>query len=81
MHPATAEKCEEKWQTLNLQLNCLIQKWEQSGQGDGGFFGEEEEDTLVVNSMKISILVNMHWTNGKISLMENAHTFCILGRC
>ncbi len=38
MHPPIVKKCEEKWLTLNLQLNHVIQKWEQSGQGGGGFF-------------------------------------------
>ena len=38
-HMQTAtEKCKEKWQALNLQLNRIITKWERSGQGDGGFF-------------------------------------------
>ena len=37
MQPATAERVEERWQSMNLQLNRIISKWERSGQGDGGF--------------------------------------------
>jgi hypothetical protein len=45
MQPATAEKVEERWQLMNLQLNCIISNWECSGQGDGGFInmGDDEE--------------------------------------
>lgn len=41
LQPATAEKVEEKWSQMNLSLRRGIQKWERSGQGDGGF---EEDD-------------------------------------
>lgn len=29
-----AEKCEEKWQTMNLQLNHVMSKWKHCDQGD-----------------------------------------------
>jgi hypothetical protein len=50
MQPATAEKVEERWQSMNLALNRIISDWERSGQGDGGFVshddlaGEDEYD-------------------------------------
>ena len=34
MQSAMAEKCQEKWQTMNLQLNHVMSKWEHSDQGD-----------------------------------------------
>ena len=49
MQLATAEKVEERWQSMNSQLNGVISNWEHSGQGDGGFTcdddlsGEEED--------------------------------------
>ena len=36
MQPATADKVEERWNSMILALNCAIQNWECSGQGDGG---------------------------------------------
>ena len=47
MQPATPEKAEEKWNTMNLTLKRIIQNWERSGQGYGGYVeepGEEEVD-------------------------------------
>jgi len=37
LQPATMEKVEEKWNSMNLALKRGIQRWERSGQGDGGF--------------------------------------------
>ena len=34
--PATTEKVEEKWNSMNLAQKCKIQNWENSGQRDGG---------------------------------------------
>jgi hypothetical protein len=58
MQPATAEKVEKRWQSMNLQLNRIISNWERSGQGDGGFmehgdladedeYEEGNEDSIV----------------------------------
>ena len=49
MVPATPEKVEEKWNTMNLTLKRIIQNWERSGQGYGGYVdvdesGEEDEE-------------------------------------
>jgi hypothetical protein len=42
MQPATPEKVEEKWKSMNLALKHVIQKWEESGQGFSGFINEED---------------------------------------
>ena len=47
MQKATAEKVQERWQSMNLQLNCITVHWEHSGQGDGGFLNEFDKDEEV----------------------------------
>lgn len=59
MQTATAEKCENKWQMMNLQLHCILSRWEHSGPGDGRYtnhgvavgdddgVGDAEEDDQV----------------------------------
>jgi hypothetical protein len=48
---ATAEKVKDKWSGLLHGLNRQIEKWERSGQGDGGYiddadaFGDDEDET------------------------------------
>ena len=42
MQLATVEKVEERWQSMDLQLNRVISNWEYSGQGDGGFTGDDD---------------------------------------
>ena len=42
MQSATPEKVEEKWNSMNLALKRIIQNWERSGQGFGGFINEED---------------------------------------
>lgn len=44
MQPATVEKVQEKWSSMVLALNRVIQKWERSGQGYGGQVEEEEKE-------------------------------------
>ncbi len=46
---ATAEKAKDKWSGLLHGLKQQIEKWERSGQGDGGYidddaFGDDDED-------------------------------------
>jgi hypothetical protein len=52
MMPATPEKCEQKYQSMVSELNKRIEKWERSGQGDGGeqSYDEEEEEIRVPTS-------------------------------
>ena len=50
MTVATAEKVKEKWSGLLHCLKRQIEKWERSGQGDGGYidndaFGDDEDET------------------------------------
>jgi len=42
MQSATPEKVEEKWNSMNIALKRIIQNWERSGQGFGGFINEED---------------------------------------
>ena len=42
--PATPEKVEEKWNAMNLALKRQIQNWERSGQGDGGYMEEVDNN-------------------------------------
>ena len=42
--PATPEKVEEKWNAMNLALKRQIQNWERSGQGDGGYTEEVDDN-------------------------------------
>jgi hypothetical protein len=47
---ATAEKVKDKWSGLLHGLKRQIEKWERSGQGDGGYidddaFGDDEDET------------------------------------
>jgi hypothetical protein len=48
MAPATPEKVKDKWSSLVHELKRKIEKWEMSGQGDGGHmtFDFEEDDEL-----------------------------------
>jgi hypothetical protein len=39
------EKAEENWNFMNLALKHCIQKWERSGQGDGGFLKRMQQWT------------------------------------
>ena len=60
MQPATVEKVEERWQSMNLQLNHIISNWEHSGHEDGNFI--EHSIWQVKMSMKKGmrmILLNM----------------------
>jgi hypothetical protein len=41
---ATAEKVEERWGGMVLALNRIIKKWKRSGQGDGGFQDDTNDD-------------------------------------
>ena len=48
MQPATVDKVEERWQSMNLQLNYVISNWECRDQRDDSFIegdinGYEEE--------------------------------------
>jgi hypothetical protein len=36
MTPATAEKVEDKWSSMVLEMNRCIANWQKSGQGEGG---------------------------------------------
>jgi hypothetical protein len=42
--PATPEKVADKWNEMNTALKRQIQKWELSGQGDGGSLEEEVDE-------------------------------------
>jgi hypothetical protein len=44
MMVATPEKCEQKFQSMMSELNKRIEKWERSGQGDGGEQAFEDYD-------------------------------------
>ncbi len=48
MTPATPEKVKDRWASLVHELKRKIEKWEMSGQGDGGrmTFDFEDEDAL-----------------------------------
>jgi hypothetical protein len=41
LSPATPEKVEEKWNSMNLALKRKITNWERSGQGDGGYIDND----------------------------------------
>lgn len=41
---ATPEKCEQKYQSMVSELNKRIEKWERSGQGEGGEQAYENDD-------------------------------------
>jgi hypothetical protein len=41
---ATPEKCEQKYQSMVSELSKRIEKWEQSGQGDGGEQAYKNDD-------------------------------------
>ena len=43
LSPATPEKVEEKWNSMNLALKRGITNWERSGQGDGGYTDEYDD--------------------------------------
>lgn len=42
--PATAESCKEKITNMLVNLGRIISRWERSGQGDGGFEPEDDDD-------------------------------------
>ena len=42
--PATAESCKEKITNMIVNLKRIIDRWERSGQGDGGFEPEDDDD-------------------------------------
>ena len=41
--PATAEKVEDKWGTMILEMNCCIANWQKSGQGECGIDDADNE--------------------------------------
>jgi hypothetical protein len=45
LSPATPEKVEDKWNIMNLALKRAITDWERSGQGDGGTFNEDDDNS------------------------------------
>jgi hypothetical protein len=44
MMVATPEKCEQKFQSMMSELNKRIEKWERSGQGEGGEQAYDDDD-------------------------------------
>jgi hypothetical protein len=61
MMVATPEKCEQKFQSMMSELNKRIEKWERSGQGDGGEqafedYDDEDGDIRVPSSEGYGIL-------------------------
>jgi len=53
VQPATVEKVQEKWSSMVLALNRVIQKWERSGQGYGG---QVEEEKMKMMGMNLRVL-------------------------
>ena len=51
--PATPEKVEEKWNSMNLALKRGITNWERSGQGDGGYIDNNEDDATNNNGVAV----------------------------
>ncbi len=43
MTPATAEKVEDKWSSMVLEMNHCIANWQKSGQGEGGIDDADNE--------------------------------------
>ena len=44
LSPATPDKIQEKFSTMNVNLVRIVQNWECSGQGDGGYDDLDDED-------------------------------------
>ncbi len=44
LSPATPDKVQEKFSTMNVNLVRIVQYWERSGQGDGGIDVENDGD-------------------------------------
>ena len=38
------KKCKEKFNEMGVALKRVIQKWELSGQGEGGLFDEDDNE-------------------------------------
>ena len=97
MQSATAEKVEERWQSMNLQLNCVISNWEHSGQGDGGFIAgdddlpeeeegennddDSEEIMLYTNLAPQRIIPKKHLICKNILLMVKVFISFTFGKC
>lgn len=73
MQVATAEKVEEKWNSINLQLKHAIENWERSDQGDGGYliaeFDYENIDDLDDDELELGLLRNR--PQGALNLHKN----------
>ena len=50
--PATAEKVEEKWASMTLEMNRCIANWQKSGQGEGGIDDADNADDHEFGSLK-----------------------------
>ena len=46
LSPATPDKVQEKFSTMNVHLKRIIRNWERSGQGDGGIDVDNEGDEV-----------------------------------
>ena len=44
LSPATPDKVQEKFSTMNVNLVRIVRNWERSGQGDGGIDVENDGD-------------------------------------
>jgi hypothetical protein len=52
MTPATAEKVEDKWSSMVLEMNRCIANWQKSGQGEGGIDDTDNEHDHVFGSLE-----------------------------
>ena len=52
MTPATAEKVEDKWSSMILEMNRCIANWQKSGQGEGGIDDANNEEDQEFGSLE-----------------------------
>jgi hypothetical protein len=71
--PATPEIVGVKWNDMNMALRRIIQKWELSGQGDGGSLEEEVGDDEGAKGM---LMIRLHRRKrARVGTMMRRH-FC-----
>ena len=79
MNPATAEKVEDKWSSMILEMNRCIANWQKSGQGEGGIDDADNEGTRSLAVWKT--VVSMHLLVDRVFSEIGNSIFFTCGKC
>jgi hypothetical protein len=71
MQVATAEKVEEKRNTMNLHWKRVIESWERSGQGDSGHINGDFDNKALDYSEEMNDLDQVNDSKEEFSSLRN----------